>query len=242
MDLHGKTVLVTGAAVRIGRAMSKSIAAAGANLAIHYKTSQAEAQSLQDEIRQLGVEANLYQADLRQPDQITQLIEAASQKGPLFGLVNNAAIFQDLDLDSSDLGAWQRHLDVNLTAPFLLSQAFWRSAKRAKSEGRIINMLDWRALRPGADHLPYTISKAGLAALTRSLAATMAPQVTVNGLALGAVLPPTDSGDTAGILRHVPVGRWAELDEVGQAVLMLLTGPSYITGEIIHLDGGRHLV
>jgi pteridine reductase len=103
-------------------------------------------------------------------------------------------------------------------------------------------MLDWRALRPGPDHFPYTISKAALVAMTRSFASALAPRITVNGIALGAILPPSDGGDTETPIRDVPAKRWAELDEVWQTVLFLLTGTGYITGEIIHLDGGRHLV
>jgi NAD(P)-dependent dehydrogenase (short-subunit alcohol dehydrogenase family) len=135
---------------------------------------------------------------------------------------------------------------VNLTAPFLLSQAFARGLAPG-APGRIINLLDWRALRPGADHLPYTISKAALAALTRSLAQALAPQVTVNGLALGAILPPNEGNAGAGnaaerIVENVPARRWARLEEVEQGLIFFLTGPDYVTGEIIHIDGGRHLV
>lgn len=130
---------------------------------------------------------------------------------------------------------------INLTAPFLLSQAF-AAAHVPGTSGRIINLLDWRALRPGADHFPYSISKAGLAALTRSLAIAMAPDITVNGLALGAILPPSTGGDLQAIVDPVPAGRWAELEEVTETLLFLLSGPEYITGEIIHIDGGRHLV
>jgi pteridine reductase len=159
----------------------------------------------------------------------------------LFALVNNAAIFEPLRLQDTTLADWQRHIDINLTAPFLLSQAF-ASGLGPAEQGRIVNILDWRALRPGADHLPYTISKAGLAALTQALAVALAPRVTVNGLALGAILPPWDNEATPGMLDSVPAGRWAELSEVEEALLFLLEGPAYITGEIIHVDGGRHLV
>ena len=124
--------------------------------------------------------------------------------------------------------------------PFLLSQIF---AKNNNAKGRkIINILDWRALRPGYDHFPYTISKAALASLTKSMALSLAPNIQVNGLALGAILPPSDGGDESGIINQVPAGRWAAMDELIQAFLFLLTGPEYITGEIIHVDGGRHLV
>ena len=127
----------------------------------------------------------------------------------------------------------------NLAAPFLLSQAF---AKQASEGARIVNILDWRALRPGSDHFPYTISKAALAAMTQSLAIALSPRIIVNGLALGAILPPADGNAEADIIKNVPARRWAQEDEIEQALLFLLTCPSYITGEIIHLDGGRHLV
>jgi pteridine reductase len=110
-------------------------------------------------------------------------------------------------------------------------------------KGRIVNILDWRALRPGADHFPYTISKAALAALTKSMAAALAPRIIVNGLALGAVLPPSDRPvDEDKIIKDVPARRWSEPGEVGEALIFLLSGPAYITGEIIHVDGGRHLI
>ena len=130
---------------------------------------------------------------------------------------------------------------VNLTTPFLLSQAFARSLSPGE-HGRIVNLLDWRALRPGPDYLPYTISKSALAALTHSLAIALAPLITVNALALGAILPPSNGATTKVNLEQIPAHRWANLDEVGQALIFLLDGPAYITGEIIHVDGGRHLV
>lgn len=130
---------------------------------------------------------------------------------------------------------------INLMAPFLLSQAFARALRPGES-GRIINLLDWRALRPGPDHLPYTVSKSALVALTRSLAVALAPQINVNGLALGAILPPSGGKMDPDILGKVPAGRWASLEEVNQALVFLLDGPAYVTGEILHVDGGRHLL
>ncbi|OGO28362.1 MAG: hypothetical protein A2136_07905, partial [Chloroflexi bacterium RBG_16_54_11] len=169
------------------------------------------------------------------------LVPRANQHGVLYGLVNSAAIFGPQKWDTTTLEEWDRHLMVNLTTPFLLSRAFARQVPPGEG-GRIVNLLDWRALRPGADHLPYTISKSALAALTRSLAIAFAPRITVNGLALGAILPPVDGAAPKNILERIPAGRWAGLDEVAQSVLFLLDGPAYITGEIIHIDGGRHLV
>jgi len=241
MPLESKLVLITGAARRVGRQLSLAVAQAGGDVVIHFEHSQAEAESLCTEIEALGRKAFLLHADLNDPSEVEALIPRAGEHGSLFALVNNAAIFEPLTWQNSTLEDWNRHLMVNLTVPFLLSQAFARLLPPGKT-GRIINLLDWRALRPGADHLPYTISKSALAALTHSLAVALAPGITVNGLALGAVLPPNGEVAPPNILKNVPAGRWANLDEVGQALIFLLDGPAYITGEIIHIDGGRHLI
>lgn len=241
MSLEHKLVLVTGAAQRIGRELALAVARAQADVVIHFNRSHADAQSLCDEILAMGRKAFLLQADLNIPSQVDTLIERASEHAPLYALVNNASTFDTLNWQNTTLEAWNHTLMVNLTAPFLLSQAFARSL--APDEiGCIVNILDWRALRPGADHLPYTISKSALTALTRSLAIALAPNITVNGLALGAVLPPTIGDAPKNILRKVPAGRWADLREVSRALIFLLDGPTYITGEVIHIDGGRHLV
>lgn len=241
MSLEGKTVLITGGAVRLGREMALAIAHHGGDVILHYYQSQEAAEELSIEFQKLGRAVHLVQANLADAGSVQSLIGKISKLKPLYALVNSASIFAPLDIDSTTLDAWQAHLMVNLTAPFLLSQAFPSLVDPAAS-GRIINILDWRALRPGKDHLPYTISKAALAALTRSLAVALAPKITVNGLAFGAILPPSDGGVTHNILEHVPAGRWADLTEVGEALLFLLEGPGYITGEILHLDGGRHLI
>lgn len=241
MSLLGKTILITGAGVRVGRAMALAIAADGGNLIIHYNRSRGPSEEVQEEIQAMGCQAHLVQADLGDPDSTSDLIRQAYSVAPLYALVNSAAIFEPLDLAATSLEEWDRHLRINLTAPFLLSKAFAESTGTEK-HGRIVNILDWRAFRPGSDHFPYTISKAALAALTQSLAVALAPNITVNGLAFGAILPPSDGAVTDKILEYVPAKRWADLDEVGKALLFLLNGPSYITGEIIHLDGGRHLI
>jgi pteridine reductase len=241
MSLTGKNVLITGAARRIGRAMALAVAQAGGNVIIHHGHSPDEAHETKEQVESLGGEARILQADLNDARQISAIIPRALELGPLYGLVNNASIFDSLSLSDTKLENWEQHLRINLTAPYLLSQKF-AAEIHPKDAGKIVNILDWRALRPGADHFPYTISKAGLAALTRSLAIALAPNITVNGLAFGAILPPSDGGLTVDLLEDVPAKRWADLDEVGQSLIFLLSGPTYITGEIIHLDGGRHLL
>jgi NAD(P)-dependent dehydrogenase (short-subunit alcohol dehydrogenase family) len=250
MKLNGKKVLVTGAAIRVGRALALAAAQAGADIILHFNRSDQAAQGVRSEIQALGRVAHLLQANLAEPNEVEALISRAQEYGPLYALVNNAAIFGSQHWKETSLEIWNRHLAINLTAPFILSRDFARALEPGQS-GRIVNILDWRALRPGADHLAYAISKAGLAALTRSLAQALAPQITVNAMALGAILPPTVEGEAqteenevqqAEIIQPVPAGRWAKLDEVQQTLLFLLTGPTYITGEVIHIDGGRHLV
>jgi pteridine reductase len=237
--LNGKTILVTGGAKRVGKIFALACARAGADVVIHHGHSAEEAETARQEIVGLGRQAWVVEADLSDPAQAENLIPLANESTTIHGLVNSAAIFESLSLETTSIGDWQKHLQINLTAPFLLSQAF---AKQAPEGARIVNILDWRALRPGADHFPYTISKAALAAMTRSLAVALAAKIVVNGLALGAILPPSDGKANQDIIKNVPAGRWAEQEEVQQALLFALTCPSYITGEIIHVDGGRHLV
>lgn len=237
--LNHRTVLITGSARRLGRHFALACAKKGANVIIHHAHSDAEAESLRKEILSLGRQAWIFRADLSDSSRTQDLIPLINRSIPIHYLVNSAAIFEPLSLDSATLDDWNRHLTINLTAPFLLSQAF---ARQAEAGARIVNILDWRALRPGADHFPYTISKSALAAMTRSMAVALAPKITVNGLALGAILPPSDGNANPDIVRNIPLNRWAAEGEVEQALLFLLTCPEYITGEIIHVDGGRHLV
>lgn len=238
-NLNGKTILITGAARRIGKLFALACAHAGADIIIHHSHSDEEAQQVKDEIESIGRNAHILASDFGTPDSVSRLISQANDISPLYALVNSAAIFEPLTFNDTTLEDWNRHLNINLTAPFLLSQEFARHT----DEGRIINIVDWRALRPAADHFPYTISKAALAAMTKSLAVALAPRITVNALALGAILPPADQPSASEkIIENVPAHRWSEAGEVEEALLFLLTGPVYITGEIIHVDGGRHLM
>jgi len=236
--LH-KTILITGAARRLGRRFALASAHNGADVVIHHAHSDSDAESLRAEISRLDRQAWVFQADLTESSQAQNLIPTINRITPIHFLINNAAIFESLTLDSASIDEWNRHLALNLTAPFLLSQAFARQADEGE---HIVNILDWRALRPGADHFPYTISKSALAAMTKSMAVALAPKITVNGLALGAVLPPSDGNTNPEITKSIPMKRWSIDGEIEQALLFLLTCPKYITGEIIHVDGGRHLV
>lgn len=240
-DLSGKKVIITGGAKRIGRQFTLAAAKAGASVVIHHGHSPAEAETLRSEVVELGGQAEILQADFSVPEKALESFKYIfEQDETLYALINSAAIFSPVKFMDTDLPTWRDHMDINLTVPFLLSQAFANSLNGRP--GRIINILDWRALRPGKDHFPYTISKSALASMTLALAGILAPNIQVNGLALGALLPPSDGNQDQNIIKKVPAGRWGKLQELDEVFTFLLTGPAYITGEIIHLDGGRHLV
>jgi NAD(P)-dependent dehydrogenase (short-subunit alcohol dehydrogenase family) len=241
IPLNKKLILITGAAKRIGRTLALSCAQAGADVIIHYGHSKSAALDTQNQIKSMGRQAWILAADLTKPDEISDLILEVSKIGSPYALINSASLFGTLTLKETSLSDWEKHIAVNLTAPFLLSQGFARLIEK-NIIGRIVNILDWRAFRPGADHFPYTVSKAGLAALTKSLAVALAPNIIVNGLALGAILPPEDQPVASDILKFVPASRWGSLQEIGETLIFLLTGPTYLTGDIINLDGGRHLI
>jgi NAD(P)-dependent dehydrogenase (short-subunit alcohol dehydrogenase family) len=238
--LLGKTVLVTGGVRRIGGYLVKSLAAAGANIVIHYSHFPERVEKFVVEIEELDVKTWTIRQDFNNFNNFEIFLKKAFSFTHVDFLINNAAIFEEGEIRSTTLNSWQRHLNINLTAPFLLCQAF-ASQIRQGEYGRIVNILDWRALRPGIDHFPYTISKAALASLTKAAAVALAPNIQVNGIAFGAILPPVDGTMPEKILDHVPLHRLGTLEEVGQTIMFLLTGPTYLTGEIISLDGGRHL-
>ena len=239
-SLKGKTILITGAARRIGRHLAITAAKDGADVIIHHSHSPKQAEDTANTIRGLGSNAWVVSADFSHPEYAIKILESFIKEKRAFALINNAAIFGPVSFAETKLDDWERHFAINLTVPFLLSQVFAKIL--GKKKGRIINLLDWRALRPGKDHFPYTISKAALSSMTKATALALAPNILVNALALGAILPPTNGNFSENIIKQVPAGRWAKLEEVSKAFLFLLDGPEYITGEIIHVDGGRHLV
>jgi len=238
--LTDKKIIITGSSQRIGREFALVAAQQGAFIYLHYSSSKKEAQKTQQDIRAVGAECELIQADFTNPKKACTIFENIFAHQTIYALVNNASIFLENTLRNVTLEEWQLTQTVNLTMPYLLIQIYANSP--FNSSGRIINILDWRALRPGKDHFAYTISKAGLATLTQAAAVALAPAFQVNGLALGAILPPSDGSDASSIIKQVPAGRWASLNELTSTFLFLLTSPEYMTGEIIHLDGGRHLV
>jgi NAD(P)-dependent dehydrogenase (short-subunit alcohol dehydrogenase family) len=239
--LEGRTYLITGGARRLGREMALAIARSGGNLIIHYNSSASEAQALKELIIGLGSQASLVKADLSSETGLRILCEQAFSLSPVFGLINNASIFLNKSFPETTLDIWQEHLQTNLTSPFLLSR-FFAEQDRSGTPRQIINIVDWRAIRPGSDHFAYTVTKAALAAMTKSLARSLAPEISINAIALGAILPPETEEFNNKILEKVPLKRWAQIEELQNLLLYLLANPKSLTGQIIHLDGGRHLI
>jgi NAD(P)-dependent dehydrogenase (short-subunit alcohol dehydrogenase family) len=240
MDLSGHAALVTGAGRRLGRAFAEGLIGRGASVAVHYRESAEGAKKVVALAEKRGVRAAAIRADLGDPKQAALLFERAARElgVEIDWLVNSASIFETAGPLETDLEMWQRHLDLNLTAPFALSRSF--ALARADRGGAIVNLLDWRARRPDAERFAYSVSKAGLDAMTRAMARALAPRIRVNGLALGPILPPPGASE-ARELDRVPMGRAGRVDECVEALCFLLAGPAYVTGEVLHVDGGRHL-
>ncbi len=238
-----RTALVTGAARRIGRSLALALAGRGAGVVVHYGRSADEAAELVAEIEAAGGRAWALDADLADPGQAERLVARAAEAvgaAPDI-LINNASIFEQGGPLDTTVETWDRHQEVNIKAPFILSREFARRLPDGR-RGAIVNLNDYRASRPGADHFAYTISKVGLQGLTRSLALALAPAVRVNELALGAVLPP--EGASEGYIHtlrdEIPTRRFPSQYEVISAMMFLIENES-VTGETIHVDGGRHL-
>lgn len=249
MQLDGRVALVTGGAVRLGKALALALAEEGVRLAVHYHSSAAPAEATVGEIRALGSDAVALRADLSRPDQVPSLIEqAAEQWGRLDILVNSAAIFEPADLAHTSAESWDRHFAINLRAPFFLSQAFAAHVGKerpAPDGGRahIVNIADWRGLRPDTSYLAYSLTKAGVLAMTQGLALALAPDIQVNAIAPGAILPPPGKGQAYldGLAAEIPVQRVGSPAEIAGALLFLLKS-DFVTGETLFVTGGQHLV
>jgi pteridine reductase len=242
--LESKLVLVTGAGVRLGRAIAEGLARAGASIAAHYHSSAGGAEEVLDALRAQGVRAQRFQADLAQAREAEELVaRVEAELGPIHALVNSAALFDRADFVDTPIETLDRLWAVNARGPFALTQAVARRMI-ARGEGDVVNVLDiGGALVPWAHYSAYCMSKAALAMLTRCLALELAPAVRVNGVAPGTVLPPEgmDEGTLASIRSKIPQGRFGGPKDVVEAVQFLLTGPRFITGQILAIDGGRSL-
>lgn len=243
MNLKGKTAIVTGGARRLGRVFALALAERGAHLVIHYDHSAGYAEATRSGIEALGAEAVIVQADFSQPTQAPRVIDAAMDAfGRVDILINSAAIFEAGDFATTDEANWDRHFNINLKAPFLLSQAFAAQIPE-DGAGKIVNVADWRGLRPGTDHVAYTLTKSALLTLTKIMAQALAPRITVNALALGAILPPPGAGQAYmdQLAQKIPLRRTGAPADAVAAMLLLLEGSDFITGATIVIDGGEAL-
>lgn len=234
--------LVTGAAQRIGAALARDLAAAGWAVAVHYHSSEAPARALCAEIAEAGGRAVPLQADLRDETALACLAaEAGAALGPLGLLVNNASIFEFDDHETCDRASWDAHLDTNLRAPLVLTQHFAR-ALPAEARGLVVNLIDTRVWNLAAGYLSYTLSKAGLWTLTRTLAQALAPRIRVNAIGPGPTLPSRgQSPDDFDARRAaLPLGNGASPAEICAALRFFIDAPS-VTGQMVGLDGGDHL-
>ncbi|NQW12538.1 MAG: SDR family oxidoreductase [Alphaproteobacteria bacterium] len=237
-----RTALVTGAAKRVGRAIALGLARDGWNIAVHYGRSHAEAEETAETIRALGVHAVALSADLADETATARLIpQAVEALGPVGLLVNSASQFERDQIDTMTRRSWDAHMDPNLRAPVVLSQAF-ATALPAQHDGVIINIIDQRVWNPTEEFLSYTVSKMALWGVTRTLALELAPRIRVNGVGPGPILPSIHQDDERfdAQARSVPLQRGAAPDEVADAVRFLATAPS-VTGQMIAVDGGQHL-
>jgi len=239
---YPKAALVTGAGRRIGRAIALMLGAEGWAVAVHYHRSRQDAESVVGDIVAAGGRAAAVAADLAREAEVKKLVpRAVDALGPLGCLVNNAAVFEnDLAL-SVTRESWDRHLDTNLRAPFVLMQEFARQLP-AEAAGAVVNLLDERVWSLTPYFVSYTVSKAALWALTRSMALALAPRIRVNGIGPGPTLP--SPRQTEEQFRRqseaMPLRRGTSPEEIAQAVRFILAAPA-MTGQMIALDGGQHL-
>ena len=238
------TILITGAARRIGANIAHTLHTAGMRVVLHYRHSAGDAERLSGEFNQIRpASAAVLQADLRNAADLSSLISrAAGLWGRLDVLINNASVFFETPIGRVTESEWDDLMDTNLKAPFFLCQA--AAPFLREHAGCIINIVDIHAERPLKGYPVYSIAKAALTALTRALARELGPEIRVNGIAPGAILWPENGlsvEEKSEILARIPLKRSGAPDDIGRAVLFLVNDARYVTGQILTVDGGRTL-
>ncbi|MBS4009226.1 MAG: SDR family oxidoreductase [Roseovarius sp.] len=244
--------LVTGAGKRLGRAMALELARQGHDVAVHYATSRDAAESVADEIRALGREAVTLEADLLDEAQVSPLVARAAQAlgGPLTTLINNASIFDYDNIQTATRLSWDRHMESNLRAPFVLTQQMAAQVPAPTmddydepvAQGLVINMIDQRVHKLTPEFMTYTIAKMGLWALTRTAAQALAPRVRVNAIGPGPTLQGHRQSDShfQNQRRATILQRGANPQDITAALVYFLNAPG-VTGQLLCVDGGQHL-
>lgn len=242
MELRGRVVLVTGAGRRLGRLIASALAGRGARVALHYHASGEGAASLREEIHAEGGEAECFDADLTDADAARALPARVVERfGGLDVLVNSAAVMQRLRFEDTTPAQWDEIVDLNLRAVFFCTQGAAPALRAAK--GKVVNLADVAGLEPWPGFAAHSVSKAGVVMLTRVLALSLAPDVTVNAVAPGAVLVPDhyDDAARAELARTTPLRRLGRPEDAVAAVLYLLEQGDYVTGTVLSVDGGRSI-
>lgn len=234
------TALVTGGAKRIGAAIALRLAHLTFNLALHCNQSKKEAQALAKQIRDTGAHCEIFACDLSDPQETSQLIEKVCRAFPdLNLLINSASVFKKSTLKTATLESLDEHFNINFKAPFILSRDFANLCKK----GHIINILDTNVVKNKTHYLTYLLSKKSLMELTKAMAVELAPDIRVNAIAPGLILPPLDQGTDYldRLAKNIPLKTKGDPRQIAQCVEFLVTNP-YLTGQILFNDGGEHLI
>jgi NAD(P)-dependent dehydrogenase (short-subunit alcohol dehydrogenase family) len=242
MNTKRRTILITGGAQRIGRALVEHFAALGWRVIVHYHRSHQEAKDLQEQLTAQKYSCEIIAADLLTEAEVQALIPTINQRwGSIDSLINNASIFEHDDVASSTRQDWDSHMETNLRAPFVLSQTFAKQVP-APTDATIINILDQRVWNLTQHFISYTLSKFGLWGLTQTMALALAPHIRVNGIGPGPALANhrQTAADFHGLCLNTPLKRGPRLDEICRAAQFIIDSPS-MTGQMIALDGGQHL-
>ncbi len=242
MTLQGKRVLITGGARRMGRAIALACARAGADVAITFNESSAKVQGTMQELAALGGEAMAIRCDVTDPLSVREAVaEAISELGGLDLLVNNAGRYEAAALETMSVEQWDRMFATNARGPWLVAQAAYETLRA--SQGRIVNIGSLGGLEAWTTHGHYNASKAALHSLTRVMAKAWAPEISVNCVAPGSIAldEPGVELETPGIIEKTPMRRFGSGDDIAEAVLFFATGPKFITGQVLAVDGGLGL-
>jgi pteridine reductase len=242
LPFAGQTALVTGAGIRLGRALALALAQNGCDVVVHFNSSRKDAEKTAGEIQALGRTARLLKADLSKPAAALKLALDAEKIAPIDILINSAAIYWPTPLEKLSVGELDTFLNLNLKAPYVLCAEIGRRMKRRK-RGNILNMACLSGLKAWKAFVPYSISKAGVVSLTEGLAKLLAPEVRVNAIAPGTVLPPEKMppAELDQLRQRLPLQRLGTPDDIVSAALYALCTP-FVTGQVLRVDGGRSLV